>query len=167
MADRTLLELIHGKGAHADVLMSVRGLSADQASRTIPVLPHSIWQIVSHMNFWMRYEFKRVAGTPDPYPKTASLGWPAVSENPDEEQWKREVVDFEGLISRMEKLAGADVETLEKEIAPTHPADRQLDRSIRGLLWQLVAHNSYHVGQVVFLRQAIGSWPPPSGADTW
>jgi hypothetical protein len=35
------------------------------------------------------------------------------------------------------------------------------------VLYQLAAHNSYHVGQIVVLRQALGAWPPPGGGDTW
>jgi uncharacterized damage-inducible protein DinB len=29
------------------------------------------------------------------------------------------------------------------------------------------AHNSYHAGQAVLLRQLLGQWPPPSGGLTW
>ena len=29
------------------------------------------------------------------------------------------------------------------------------------------AHNAYHLGRVVLLRQMMGSWPPPSGGLTW
>ena len=35
------------------------------------------------------------------------------------------------------------------------------------LLWGLSAHNSYHAGQIVVIRQALGAWPPPTGGDTW
>ncbi len=30
-----------------------------------------------------------------------------------------------------------------------------------------VGHNSYHLGQIFLLRQLQGSWPPPSGGNTW
>lgn len=158
MSDKTLTELIHGKGAHADVILSVKGLTAAQAARVVPSLPHSIWQIVSHMNYWMRYEFSRIAGNPEPYPVTASVGWPPVPEPAAEISWQNEVEKFERNILEMNDLAKGNPDTLEREVEHT---------SVRGRLWQLVAHNSYHIGQVVFLRHAMGLWPPPKGSDTW
>lgn len=35
------------------------------------------------------------------------------------------------------------------------------------MLHTIASHNSYHVGQVVAVRQLLGSWPPPSGGLTW
>lgn len=34
-------------------------------------------------------------------------------------------------------------------------------------LHAVAAHNNYHAGQVTFLRQVLGKWPPPSGGLTW
>lgn len=28
-------------------------------------------------------------------------------------------------------------------------------------------HDSYHLGQVVWMRRLLGAWPPPAGVDTW
>lgn len=35
------------------------------------------------------------------------------------------------------------------------------------MLIAVAAHNSYHAGQAVVLRQLLGMWPPPSGGLTW
>ena len=35
------------------------------------------------------------------------------------------------------------------------------------MLQTIASHNSYHVGQVVVLRQRLCAWPPPSGGLTW
>jgi hypothetical protein len=35
------------------------------------------------------------------------------------------------------------------------------------MLQTIGAHNSYHLGQVVQLRQMLGAWPPASGGLTW
>jgi uncharacterized damage-inducible protein DinB len=34
-------------------------------------------------------------------------------------------------------------------------------------LWQIMVHNSYHVGQIAVLMRAFGLWPPRAGTDTW
>ena len=31
----------------------------------------------------------------------------------------------------------------------------------------IAQHNSYHLGQIVVIRQMLGTWPPPSGGLTW
>jgi len=35
------------------------------------------------------------------------------------------------------------------------------------VLQTIASHNSYHLGQVVVLRQRLCAWPPPSGGLTW
>jgi len=35
------------------------------------------------------------------------------------------------------------------------------------MLQTITSHNSYHLGQVVVLRQRLCAWPPPSGGLTW
>jgi uncharacterized damage-inducible protein DinB len=39
--------------------------------------------------------------------------------------------------------------------------------SVRDVLWQTMAHNSYHIGQIAMLRRMLGAWPPKAGGDTW
>jgi uncharacterized damage-inducible protein DinB len=60
-----------------------------------------------------------------------------------------------GLSALRDRVAGEDL--LAKRGTRTHLA----------LLRAMASHNSYHAGQVVVLRQLLGSWPPPSGGLTW
>ena len=39
--------------------------------------------------------------------------------------------------------------------------------TVREQLESLAAHNAYHLGRVVLLRQLLGIWPPPDGGDSW
>jgi uncharacterized damage-inducible protein DinB len=39
--------------------------------------------------------------------------------------------------------------------------------SLAAVLWQTAVHNSYHLGQIVLLRQRLSIWPPETGSDTW
>jgi uncharacterized damage-inducible protein DinB len=32
---------------------------------------------------------------------------------------------------------------------------------------EIIAHNSYHTGQIALLRRQAGAWPPERGGDTW
>ena len=35
------------------------------------------------------------------------------------------------------------------------------------MLHTIASHNSYHLGQIVLVRQLLGAWPPPGGGLTW
>jgi hypothetical protein len=39
--------------------------------------------------------------------------------------------------------------------------------TVREQLESLGAHNAYHFGRIVLLRQLMGLWPPPSGGFSW
>jgi hypothetical protein len=39
--------------------------------------------------------------------------------------------------------------------------------TVRGQLENLAAHNAYHLGRIVLLRQLVEAWPPASGGYTW
>ena len=65
-------------------------------------------------------------------------------------------------------LALADLPPAEaaRHVERTHGGSNQGD-TVADIVWQTLVHNSYHVGQIVLLRQALGVWPPPAGRDTW
>jgi uncharacterized damage-inducible protein DinB len=48
-----------------------------------------------------------------------------------------------------------------------HERHQELAATLEAMLWQTVAHNSYHVGQIAMIRRALGAWPPRAGGDTW
>jgi hypothetical protein len=39
--------------------------------------------------------------------------------------------------------------------------------SVRDQLISLAAHNAYHLGRIVVLRQLQQAWPPVSGGFSW
>ena len=47
-----------------------------------------------------------------------------------------------------------------------HPDHTKRSSSFGAVLWQTLVHNGYHIGQIVILRRALGSWPPRGGGDT-
>jgi len=71
MPEHPLTELLYGKGAHASPLACVEDLPVDLAGSAVSGFPHSIWQILRHLNYWMDYELKRIDGHAAPYPVSA------------------------------------------------------------------------------------------------
>jgi len=76
LSENPLIELIHGKGAHVSPLACVEDLSAELAGSNVSGFPHSVWQILKHLNYWMDYELNRIDGRAAPYPVSAAASWP-------------------------------------------------------------------------------------------
>jgi uncharacterized damage-inducible protein DinB len=167
MSERTLIELLYGKAAHANPIACVEDISAELAARTIDGFPHSIWQLVSHMNYWMDYELKRIRGEAPPYPEHAAGSWLPGSAPSSEAHWTEAVSSFRDLLGKLTELAQSDSGVLSREVKPAHPKQEQQSSSVSAVLWQTMAHNSYHVGQIAVIRRCLGVWPPRAGGDTW
>lgn len=164
---RALIELLHGRGAHTDPLACVDGLTPEAAGRVPAESPHSIWQLLWHMNYWLDYDLRRIRGEAPPYPAHNDESFPPAPAPRDEEEWQREVTRFQRLLGDCAALAQSGRDVLEREVPPTHPSHSQRSSTVEAVLWQLVAHNSYHAGQIALLRRQLGIWPPPGGGDTW
>jgi uncharacterized damage-inducible protein DinB len=163
----TLIELLHGKGAHVDPVACVQDLTAEVAGRKIDGYPHSTWQILTHMNYWMEYELKRIRGEHPPYPIHAADTWPSDSAPASEDHWKQAVAQLAKLIDELAALADSKPNVLHRQVSATDSVHSQQSSSIQAVLWQTVGHNSYHVGQIALLRRALGQWPPVGGGDSW
>src|ERR1700682_2662226 len=110
MGDTTLRDRVYGKVAPVYPIACVEDIPADLAARTIPEYPHSIWQIVEHMNYWMDYDLSKIAGENRPYPDKAIEGWPAHPNPADEsraaaEAWRATTRHFTDLLTRLARLS--------------------------------------------------------------
>lgn len=167
MSERVLIELLYGQGAHANTLGCVEDISLDVAGRLAGGFTHSIWQLVCHMNFWMAYDLKRIRDEKPAYPTHASESWPADAAPLSEEEWRRTIAVFRDLLAELATLAGSPPDVLSQEVGATHPDHTKHSASLLAVLWQALAHNSYHIGQVVMMRSSLGAWPPKGGGDSW
>jgi uncharacterized damage-inducible protein DinB len=157
-----LTELFRGKGAHADPIACIEDIPADLASRRIAGFPHSIADLVFHMNYWMNYELTRIRGEKPNYPEHNSESFPTTPQD-----WDHLKRDFSWFLSEFAKLADSPSTELARQLDSVHEADKKVSSTLESVLWQMVAHNSYHVGQIAMIRRALGAWPPKAGGDTW
>jgi uncharacterized damage-inducible protein DinB len=166
MTERALTELLRGKGAHTDPVACVEDLPAKLAGRTVAGFPHSISQLVFHMNYWMEYELRRIRGQRPVYPEHNSESFPVAAAF-DAAEWDRLRTRMTELLGDFGELAKSSAQELQREIESVHEADKNVAGTLEAVLWQMVAHNSYHVGQIALLRRVMGAWPPRGGGDTW
>jgi uncharacterized damage-inducible protein DinB len=159
---QSLSELLRGKGAHVDPIACIEDVDTDLAQSRIAPFPHSIADLVFHMNYWMNYELKRIRGEKPKYPEHNAESFPSTPQNWD--QLKR---DLSWFLAEFASLAQSPHEDLDRQVESIHPGDKQQSSTLEAILWQMVAHNSYHTGQIAMLRRMLGVWPPKSGGDTW
>jgi uncharacterized damage-inducible protein DinB len=159
---QALTELLRGKGAHADPVACIEDVPADLAERRIENFPHSIADLVFHMNYWMNYELKRIRGEKPDYPEHNSESFPSGAQD-----WSHLKRDFSWFLSEFAKLAGSSPAELDREIGSIHDGDKKVAGTLEAVITQMIAHNSYHSGQIATIRRAFNAWPPKAGGDTW
>ncbi len=161
-----LEQLIAGDGAAAPPEFILERLPDKLAHWRIDGAPRSIYEELWHISFWQQVSLDWVRGIETPYPKHASAGFPTengvVLEN-----WEALKTRF----IRGNQAAAAvarDIARLELSIrCPSRPGQPTRTMTVREQLENLAAHDAYHFGRIVLLRQLQGSWPPPSGGYSW
>ena len=149
--------LLTGDGAHAKARSVLEGIELKQLGVRPDVAPHSIFEELWHLVWWQDFILEEARGIERPNPAHAAETWPDRPAPVDVAEARDLVRRFLAGLNEAITLASS-AETLDKEVGKY---------TVRSLLETLLAHNSYHLGKIVLLRQLIGIWPPPSGGDTW
>jgi hypothetical protein len=160
-----LAQIISGDGAAAPPAFILEGLTADQAHRRIPHAPHTIFEELWHITFWQQVSLDWVRGLETPFPAHAAVGFP--SEAALNEGWD----ELRGRFFRgNDGAAGIAGDSARLDLlirCPSRPGKPIRTMTVREQLENLAAHNHYHFGRIVLLRQLLGAWPPTSGGFSW
>jgi uncharacterized damage-inducible protein DinB len=165
--DPTYRQLLRGHGAHVDPIATLEDVPAEFAGKTIHGFPHSIWQIVSHLNYWMDHELRRIAGKRPHYPEHASESWPQNAAPPTDADWRHQRAELARYLDEFRKLSDSSPEALSASVECMHPGEESRSPNVQAVLWQILVHNSYHIGQIALLLRCFHLWPPRTGGDTW
>ena len=144
----------------------LEGLSGDLADRVVPGATHTIYAELWHVTFWQQITLDWVHGRETPVPEHAAGGFPGEDDRASE-TWEQLCVRFFAGLAEA-AAAARDAGHLDDPIrCPSPPGKPVRVMSVRDQLISLAAHNAYHFGRVVLLRQMLGVWPPASGGYTW
>ncbi len=161
-----LEQLLIGQVAHAAPKRVLECVDAELAVRPTPGASHTIYAEVWHLAFWQQISLDWARGIETPCPEHASVGFPT-PEQIAGEAWASVQKRF---LSGTEDAAAItrDGAQLEREIVcPSPPGHPSRTMTVREQLENLAAHNAYHLGRIVLLRQIFGAWPPASRGFTW
>lgn len=161
-----LQEILIGAGAAAPPAHVVEGLAAELVHRKPIGAPHSIYEEVWHVTYWLEMSLDWALGRPTPYPASAADGFPTVLDM-ERESWTALKTRFLDGLKHAAAIAG-DAERLEVVVeCPSKPGVATRHMTVREQLENAAAHNAYHMGRIVLLRQSLGVWPPAGGGYTW
>src|ERR1017187_4428887 len=144
-----LVDLLRMEGAHLSFDEAVKGFPVKLRGAKPKGAPHTPWQLLEHLRIaqWDILDFSRNPGYeemkfPDDY-------WPKTAAPPDDDAWDQSVAQFRQDLKSMEELIADPKADLAARIP--HGKGQTLLREAL-----LVAdHNSYHLGQLVFLRKML------------
>ena len=148
-----LIVLLKGGGAHVHFEDALEGFPADKRGVFIKGLPHTAWQLLEHARIaqWDILEFSRnPKHVSPPFPGGY---WPKTPVPPNEEAWDASVKAFLHDLKEMVKLVQNPRTNLFSKI-PGGDGQTILREALLA-----ADHNAYHLGQLVYVRRALGAWP--------
>jgi len=144
-----LLTALKGDQSHIDFEAAIADFPVKHAGTKPHGVPHSAWQLLEHLRLAQHdiLEFSR-----NPHhksPKWPEGYWPATDAPPDAHAWEESVKAFRRDFAEMTGLISDTNEDLYKAIE-----GGQGQTLLREAL-VLAAHNSYHLGQLEFLKKML------------
>ncbi|MFX1299900.1 MAG: DinB family protein [Promethearchaeota archaeon] len=149
---QTFSDGLFGKQAHYDVLKALRGVTAKDAKKQPKKNLRSIWDHVYHMVFWHDITLKAINGEEIDWDAIKGTDWLAPDATLNEKAWKELIASFANHLTELKRIN--ETADLTRPIKGFGGAPLG-----KGVLIE-IQHNSYHIGQVVILRQLLGIWPP-------
>ena len=149
-----LLNLLDAEGAHIGFEDALKNFPPKLRSKKPDSAPHTAWQLLEHLRIaqWDILEFSRDAKHTSP--KWPDGYWPESEAPPNDKAWQTSVKQFQQDLEQMKDLLKKATEEKLYERIP-HGDGQTLLREV--LI--LADHNSYHLGQLMYLRKTLeGLW---------
>ncbi len=127
---------------------AIRDVDATIAATRIPH-GNSIWAVVNHTSFWLELTRRRLLGEPSTLDEARESGW-SLQATGDEASWQR---SRDEVIRRAAELADVAAGLTDRDLAEEWAPGRAPK-------WQLldgaVNHMSFHIGEILTIRAALG-----------
>ncbi|MFC5405892.1 DinB family protein [Cohnella soli] len=131
---------------------ALKNVTAEQASwRPEGGHVNTIWETLQHLVYYKERLLKRLTGEEQDYPSDVTNDDTFAIPAATEAEWQSSVDRAcEVHLGLREKLAAMTDERLDMKLP---------HREVGLWLQQLIDHDAYHIGQIIFLRKLQRSWP--------
>lgn len=146
---KMLVDAMRGHHAHVEFDSAIKDFPAELRGRKPPGAPHSAWELLEHMRIAQRDILDFSRSPQHESPKWPEGYWPSTEAPPDERAWDRSVAAFNKDAREFNVLVNDSENNLFRKFE--HGSGQTLLRE--ALL--LATHNSYHLGQLVFLKKML------------
>lgn len=161
-----LAQALIAESAHAAPAHILEALPEELARQKIAGTPHTIYEELWHIAFWQQMSLDWISGIETAYPAKTTDPFPTEA-NMSAEPWPELCRRFLDGAARAAAVAGDSTRLGVAVRCPSRPRQPVRVMTIQDQLISLAAHNAYHFGRIVVLRQLLGAWPPPSGGFSW
>jgi len=133
---------------------AVAGIPAGKRGARAAGFEHSAWQLIEHiriaqddiLDFCVNAKYEHTMTWPDDY-------WPKAPEPPDAKAWDESLAGYARGLEQMQNVARDT-----PDLTALVPTGKDSQTYLRAILL-VIDHTSYHLGQLVALRRALGIWP--------
>jgi uncharacterized damage-inducible protein DinB len=148
-----LARVLDWEEAHVGFDKAIDGIPDDTRGAIASGFEHSPWQLLEHMrlaqedilDFCVNPKYAHTLTWPDDY-------WPKSPAPPSAAAWDESVGSFKREREKLRQLA-RDAKDLFAKV----PTGKENQTYLRAILL-VTDHNSYHIGQLVAVRRALGVW---------
>ena len=149
-----LARVLDWEEAHVGFSKVIADIPAEKRGARAAGFDHTLWQLLEHLrlaledlaDFALKDDYKHVMAWPDDY-------WPKSASPASEAEWDASVAEYGRHLARLQDVARDPSVDL---FAPV-PTGKKTQTYLRTILLA-IDHNSYHVGQMVAVRRALGIW---------
>jgi hypothetical protein len=147
-----VLYLLGGDGAHVNFEHAIVNLPVDLRGESVEGVRHTPWRLLEHMRIcqWDILEF--CINPEHVSPEFPDGFWPIEDAPQNNAAWEESVNGFIADLRSMMALVADPSTDLLAQLP--HSNGQTI---LRGAL-MLADHNSYHIGQLIFLRKCLGAW---------
>lgn len=119
--------------------------------------PHSLYEELWHLSFWLHFSLALIGGKNPIVPKRSSDSFPDDNDALSKDLWDTLLKQVHDGLAEASSLAQDETE-LDREF--------RSGRTVSDELIVVASHNAYHFGRMVTLRQVLGIWSPGLG-ENW
>ena len=148
-----LVWLVEGGHAHAKFDDAVAKMPKDKVGVRPPGSPHSAWELLEHMRLAQEDILRFSLSADWVSPAWPEGYWPPRPAPEEDSEWDRSIRAFRTDLAEFVKAVREPTRNLYEKF-PWGEGQTLMREAL------LIAdHNSYHLGQLVVVRQLLGAWP--------